>query len=67
MLSRFVGQQLRMLTNSENAPDLVVLTGLIESGAVAPAVDRTYPLRDIPTAIQYMLDGHTRGKLVITI
>jgi NADPH:quinone reductase-like Zn-dependent oxidoreductase len=67
MLSPFVGQRLRMLTNSENAPDLIVLTQLIESGAVAPSVERTYPLRETPTAIQHMLDGHTRGKLVITI
>jgi NADPH:quinone reductase-like Zn-dependent oxidoreductase len=67
MLSPFVGQRLRMLTNSENATDLAVLTELIESGAVKPAVDRTYPLRETPAAIQYMLDGHARGKLVITI
>jgi NADPH:quinone reductase-like Zn-dependent oxidoreductase len=67
MLSPFVGQRLRMLTNSENAPDLTVLTGLIESGAVAPSIDRTYPLQETPTAIQYMLEGRSRGKLVITI
>jgi NADPH:quinone reductase-like Zn-dependent oxidoreductase len=67
MLSPFVGQHLRMLTNSENAKDLTVLTGLIESGAVKPAVDRTYPLDQTPAAIQYMLDGHARGKLIITI
>jgi NADPH:quinone reductase-like Zn-dependent oxidoreductase len=67
VLSRFVGQRLRMLTNSENAKDLIVLTGLIESGAVTPAVDRTYPLHETATAIRYMLDGHARGKLVVTI
>ena len=67
MLSPFVGQQLRMLTNSENAKDLTVLTELIESGAVKPAVDRTFPLRETPTAIQSMLDGQSRGKLVITL
>ena len=67
LLSRFVGQRLRMLTNSENAPDLIVLTNLIESGAVTPAVDRTYPLRETGTAIRYMLDGHARGKLVVTM
>ena len=67
VLSRFVGQHLRMLTNSENAEDLTVLTELIESGAVKPAVDRIYPLRETPTAIQYMMDGHARGKLVITV
>jgi NADPH:quinone reductase-like Zn-dependent oxidoreductase len=67
ILSRFVGQRLRMLTNSENAPDLIVLTRLIESGAVTAPVDRTFPLQETPTAIRYMLDGRARGKLVITI
>ena len=67
MLSPFVGQQLRMLTNSENAEDLLVLTELIESGAVKPAVDRTYPLSETPTAIQSMVDGRVRGKIVITV
>jgi NADPH:quinone reductase-like Zn-dependent oxidoreductase len=67
MLSPFVGQQLRMLTNSENAKDLTVLTGLIEAGAVRPAIHRTYPLSETPTAIRDMLDGHARGKLVITV
>jgi NADPH:quinone reductase-like Zn-dependent oxidoreductase len=67
MLSPFVGQRLRMLTNSENAKDLTVLTELIESGAVKPVVDRTYPLHETAAAIQYMLDGHARGKLVISI
>ena len=67
MLSRFVGQRLRMLTNSENAEDLTVLTELIESEAVKPAVDRTYPLRETPAAIRYLVDGRARGKLVITV
>ena len=67
MLSPIVGQQLRMLTNSENAPDLIALTQLIESGAVTPAVDRTHPLSHTATAIQYMVDGCAKGKVVITI
>jgi NADPH:quinone reductase-like Zn-dependent oxidoreductase len=67
MLSPFVGQKLRMLTNSENAEDLRVLTGLIESGAVTPVIDKTFPLKDVPAAIQYMQGGHARGKVVIDV
>lgn len=67
MLSPFVGQQLRMLTNSENAEDLLVLSELIESGSVKPAVDRTYPLSETPAAIQSMVEGRARGKIVITV
>lgn len=67
LLSMFVGQTLRALVNSENAADLVALTELIEAGKVTPAIDRTYPLAEAPAAIQYMVEGHTRGKVVITI
>ncbi len=67
LLSPFVGQKLTMLASSENAKDLTVLTELIESGTVTPVIDRTYPLSETATAIQYMTDGHARGKVVITV
>ncbi len=67
LLSPFVSQTLTMLANSENATDLMALTDLIESDAVTPIIDRTYPLNETPAAIQYMLDGHARGKVVITV
>ncbi|MGQ0838470.1 NAD(P)-dependent alcohol dehydrogenase [Actinokineospora sp.] len=67
VMSLFVGQTLGAVINSENARDLAVLTELIESGAVTPAIDKTYPLGEAPAAIQYMVDGHARGKVVVTI
>ncbi|MGP3927398.1 NAD(P)-dependent alcohol dehydrogenase [Streptomyces sp. 8N616] len=67
LLSPFVGQKLGTFVASENAEDLLTLRELIESGKIAPAVDRTYPLSEVAAAIRYMLDGQTRGKLVITI
>ena len=45
----------------------MVLKGLIESGQVTPAIDRTYPLGEVPAAIRYMEEGHARGKVVITV
>ncbi|MGM1062245.1 NAD(P)-dependent alcohol dehydrogenase [Saccharothrix sp. Mg75] len=67
VLSLFTGQTLRGLVNSENARDLLALTGLVESGAVTPAVDRTYPLSDTPAAVQHVVDGHSRGKTVVVV
>jgi NADPH:quinone reductase-like Zn-dependent oxidoreductase len=40
---------------------------LIEAGKIKPAIDRTYPLCDLPTAIRYVVEGRARGKIVITI
>lgn len=67
LLSPFVSQKLGTYVASENAQDLLTLRELIESGKVAPAIDRTYPLADAVAAIRYMLDGRARGKVVITV
>ena len=67
LLSAFVGQRLRSLMASENAADLLVLRELIESGAVTPVIDRTYPLSQTAAAVQYLEEGRARGKVVITI
>jgi NADPH:quinone reductase-like Zn-dependent oxidoreductase len=67
LLSPFVSQKLAPLASSENAADLIVLTGLIESGQVTPVVDRTYPLEEAALAIRHMLDGRVRGKVVVDV
>jgi NADPH:quinone reductase-like Zn-dependent oxidoreductase len=67
LLSPFVDQKLGTFISSENAEDLITIRQLIESGKVTPAIDRTYPLSEAAAAIRSLLDGHTRGKLVITI
>lgn len=67
LLSMFVKQKLRALTNSENATDLVALTELIDAGKVTPVIERAYPLTETPAAIRHMVDGHARGKVVITV
>ena len=67
LLSAFVGQRLRSIMASENSADLLVLRELIESGAVSPVIDRTYPLSETPAAVQYLEEGRACGKVVITI
>ena len=67
VLSPFVSQSLRTFVAKDNADDLMVLKGLIESGKVTPVVDRTFPLQQTPDAIRYLEAGQTRGKTVITV
>lgn len=67
LLSPFVSQKLGTFVSSENAEDLRVLTELVESGAVAPAIDRTYPLSEAPAAIRHLTGGRARGKVVLTV
>jgi NADPH:quinone reductase-like Zn-dependent oxidoreductase len=47
--------------------DVAFLTGLVEAGAVAPVIDRRYPLSEVAEAIRYQEQGHPPGKIVITI
>jgi NADPH:quinone reductase-like Zn-dependent oxidoreductase len=43
------------------------VTELIEAGKVTPIIDRTYPLSEVPDAIRHLEEGHTQGKVVISI
>ncbi|MFC9692136.1 NAD(P)-dependent alcohol dehydrogenase [Kribbella sp. NPDC056951] len=67
VLTGFVGQRLRPFISSENHVDLQAMTELIETGKVVPAVDRVFPLAEAAAAIQYLIDGHVRGKVVIAV
>ena len=66
-LSRVVGQRLRMLSSTPRQQDLQVLRELIEAGKLTPLIDRTFPLREVPQAIRYLIEGHPAGKIVITV
>ena len=50
-----------------NQDDLVFMKGLIEAGKVMPVIDRCYPLREVADALQYISEGHAKGKVVITL
>jgi len=68
LLSRFVGQRLRMLASKERPGDLQTLREFLEAGKVTPVIDRTYPLGEVPEAIRQLVEGHGRGgKIVITV
>jgi NADPH:quinone reductase-like Zn-dependent oxidoreductase len=66
-LSLFVGQRLGTFIAKENYEAMLVLKGLIEAGKVTPAVDRAFPLSQVPAAIDYLRGGKARGKVVIAV
>lgn len=67
LLSLFVSQKLGAVVSSENHEDMIVLKELVESGKVAPVIDRTYPLSEVHEAIRYLEEGHAKGKVAITL
>ncbi len=67
LLSPFVRQKLGTFVCKENAADLIVLTDLIASGRVTPAVDRVLPLESAAQALELLAAGAVRGKLVLAV
>jgi NADPH:quinone reductase-like Zn-dependent oxidoreductase len=66
-VSPFVGQKLGFFITKQRSEDLEELRKLLESGAIKPVVDRSFPLDEVPEAIRYLRDGRARGKIVVTI
>jgi NADPH:quinone reductase-like Zn-dependent oxidoreductase len=50
-----------------NQKDLVYLAELLEAGKIAPVIDRSYRLSEVPEAIRYVEKKHAQGKIVITV
>ena len=50
-----------------NKPDLSYLGELLETEAIRPVIEKTYPLAETAEALRYLGEGHARGKLVITL
>lgn len=67
VLSLFIRQNLRAVPAKPGRESLDLLRELIESGQVTPAIDRTYPLSEVPEAIRYFVEDHARAKIVITV
>jgi NADPH:quinone reductase-like Zn-dependent oxidoreductase len=67
LLSRFVRHRLLQFTEKPSSENLAALRELIESGAVAPVVDRTYQLSEVPEAIRYLEVDHARAKVVVAV
>lgn len=66
-MSERAGRQMRTVSAKSTQKDLAVLKELLEGGKIVPVIDRCYPLSDTAEALQYLGEGHARGKIVITM
>ncbi len=68
VMSPFVSQLPNLSFSMPNKKDSMALfKEFLEAGKVTPVIDRTYPLSEVPEAIRYLEEGHTQGKVVITV
>ncbi|OHV20496.1 NADPH:quinone reductase [Parafrankia soli] len=67
LAARFVPHRLIAPTPKPTPDRLAALRELIETGRIAPAIDRTYPLSEAPEAIRHLEVEHARAKVVLTV
>jgi len=58
-------QKMFSILSSITKPDLVAMRELMESGEVAPVIDRCFDLAEASDALRHQGEGHARGKTVI--
>ena len=64
-LSRFSKEKFVFYIAKLTKADLDVLRELMQSGKVAPVIDRSYKVSETQAAVRYLEQGHANGKVVI--
>jgi NADPH:quinone reductase-like Zn-dependent oxidoreductase len=67
IIAKMRGRKVVSFIADVNQADLVFMKELMEAGKVVPVIDREYSLPEIPQAIRHVEEGHTRGKVVVSI
>ncbi|MAG35740.1 MAG: NAD(P)-dependent alcohol dehydrogenase [Dehalococcoidia bacterium] len=68
VMSAFVSQLPALSFSVPSKQDaMAVLSEFLDAGKITPVVARTFPLKELPTAIRYLEEGHAQGKIVITV
>jgi len=61
------GRTMTNLSMKTDKEDLAYVKELIETGKVAPVIDKSFPLDELPEALRYYGEGRSRGKVVIIV
>ncbi len=67
VINPFVSHKLALVPAGRTNATLDDLRELIEAGHVTPAIERTYPLAEVPAAMHQFVTEHARGKIAISI
>jgi NADPH:quinone reductase-like Zn-dependent oxidoreductase len=67
IISMMGNRTLGGVSHRTDREDLVFIKKLLEAGKVKPVIDRCFPLREAAEALRYYGEGHSRGKVIITM
>ena len=61
------GRKLGAFSAQPKQADLIYLKGLAEAGKIKPVIDKRYPLSETAQALRYLGEGHSRGKVILSV
>ncbi len=60
-------KKMKSISAKANQKDLNFLASLMENGVIRAVIDRHYPLDQAADAMQYLSQGHSKGKVLVNI
>jgi NADPH:quinone reductase-like Zn-dependent oxidoreductase len=67
LISKLTHRTVKCVVCQPNRADLMTLKDFLETGAIAPFIDRRYNLSEVPTAIRYLEQRQAQGKVAILL
>jgi NADPH:quinone reductase-like Zn-dependent oxidoreductase len=67
VLNWFVDEQFDFFIARLNRDDLNALADLARAGKMRSVIDRRFSLNEVPAAIEYLANWHTRGKVIVNV
>jgi NADPH:quinone reductase-like Zn-dependent oxidoreductase len=67
VISKIMRRKVKCLLVKPNQLDLIILKDMIEAGKIAPFIDQTYSLREVPMAIRQIEQRQVKGKIAICV
>ncbi|MCB0666125.1 MAG: NAD(P)-dependent alcohol dehydrogenase [Saprospiraceae bacterium] len=61
------GKKMQLLFHRPDPEILQEMSGILNNGIIKAMIDRTYPLPEVPEAMNYFMQGKVKGKIVIKI
>ena len=67
VIGRTKRKKIRLLAVRLGAQHVAPLAELCQAGKITTAIDRRYPLSQVPEALRYLGEGHAKGKVIVTV
>lgn len=67
LIKWITGKRIWVLAVQPNLKDMLYMAELCQAGTIVAHIDRCFALSEVPQALQYLGDGHAKGKVIITM